>query len=239
MKKVQERKKSADAWARKKSENLSQEGEKRGRLVGKRMDALSLCSRGDALFFFGREAPLLSPQKSKTSLSTTSLNNKNYGRFESQRYARDARARHARDVLDREMRSIAPSSFVVAELVSSRSNAKTFLKKNSIKSLSLSLFLSLFCFSKNIFLCCSRFLNLDARARGFTPQHLLTHSRVFFLSTKHSFGARNSGFGHAEHEILRGESGNTRPGEQRCASSKTKNGDEGSVRPPHQLFGRV
>lgn len=145
-------------------------------------------------------------------------------------------SRRARDVLDREMRSIAPSSFVfVAELFSSRSNAETSLKKNSIKSLSL------FCFSKNIFLCCSRFLNLDARARarGFTSQNSLTHSRVFFLSTKHSFGARNSGFGHAEHEILRGESGNTRPGEQRCASSKTKNGDEGSVRPPHQLFGRV
>lgn len=147
--------------------------------------------------------------------------------------ARDTRT----DVLDREMRSIAPSSFfVVAELFSSRSNAETFLKKNSIKSLSLS-----FVFREEYLFVLFPFFEFRraARARGFTPQNSLTHSRVFFLLTKHSFGARNSGFGHAEHEILRGESGNTRPGEQRCASSKTKNGDEGSVRPPHQLFGRV
>jgi hypothetical protein len=71
MKKVQERKKSADAWARKKSENLSQEGEKRGRLVGKRMDALSLCSRGDALFFFWQRgtSPLA------TKIKNITLNN--------------------------------------------------------------------------------------------------------------------------------------------------------------------
>jgi len=65
--------------ARKKRENLSREGEKRARLVGKRMDALSLCSDTLMLtkhlfffFFFCRgttfslKTPLSSPQKSKT-----------------------------------------------------------------------------------------------------------------------------------------------------------------------------
>jgi len=54
-------------------------------------------------FFFFRGNLLSSPQNQPTHL----LNNKNYGRFESQRYARDARARHAnrcfrsRNALDR------------------------------------------------------------------------------------------------------------------------------------------
>ena len=104
-----QRKKSADVWppnAEKRVEKFGARTKKEGRLVGKRMDALfaklwtlHLCS----LFFFFRGNLLSSPQNQPTHL----LNNKNYGRFESQRYARDARARHAnrcfrsRNALDR------------------------------------------------------------------------------------------------------------------------------------------
>jgi len=135
----------------------------------------------------------------------------------------------SRNALDRTVLVRRRGTFFIAI-----SNAETFLRMNSINSLSLSLLF----FEEYLFVSFP-FLNLDARARGFTPQHSLTLGFSFFHNETHSFGARNSGFGHSEHEILRGESGNTRPGEQRCASSKTKNGDEGSVRPPHQLFGRI
>jgi len=87
--------------------------------------------------------------------------------------ARDTRT----DVLDREMRSIAPSSLiVVAKLFSSRSNAETFLKKNSIKSLSLLFFREEYLFVLFPFFEFRR----AARARFYIAK--LTHSLSGFLS---------------------------------------------------------
>jgi hypothetical protein len=98
--------------AEKRVQKFGGKDEKRGRLVGKRMDALFanfaslvLCSISLFFVFFwhARHLFALVATKINTSFKIT----KNYGRFESQRYARDARARHAnrcfrsRNALDR------------------------------------------------------------------------------------------------------------------------------------------
>jgi len=154
--------------ARKKSENHSREGEKRARLVGKRMDALSLCSDTLMLtkhffcfFFFCRgttfslKTPLSSPQKSKTHQQPLlEITKKIMGvlRVKGTHVTHVTLARgrcfRSRNALDRTVLVRRRGTFFIAI-----SNAETFLRMNSIKSLSL----SLFCFSKNIFLCRSRF----------------------------------------------------------------------------------
>jgi len=104
-----QRKKSADVWPpmqKKEWKNLVQGRKKRGDSLENEW-TLSLQNFGLCIFalffFFFRGNLLSSPQNQPTHL----LNNKNYGRFESQRYARDARARHAnrcfrsRNALDR------------------------------------------------------------------------------------------------------------------------------------------
>jgi hypothetical protein len=186
------RQKKCRRLARKKSENLSREGEKRARLVGKRMDALSLCSDTLMLtkhlfffFFFCRgttfslKTPLSSPQKSKNTSTTSTRNNKkNYGRFESQRYARDARdATRAVDVLDREMRSIAHRPRSSSRNFFHRDLERGNFSENEFDQISLSLS---FVFRRISFCVVPVFEFRRARARFYTAT--LTHSRVFFLS---------------------------------------------------------
>jgi len=114
-----------------------------------------------SFFFFCRgttfslKTPLSSPQKSKTHQQPLlEITKKIMGvlRVKGTHVTHVTLARgrcfRSRNALDRTVLVRRRGTFFIAI-----SNAETFLRMNSIKSLSL----SLFCFSKNIFLCRSRF----------------------------------------------------------------------------------